>query len=90
MPYLFKTIGLFIRQLDALVLKKQQDENVEFNLLNIDLEVDTNRLSEDEKDNLEDNSVQLRILCSKILRSIYSSTDSIPPYMTILILTLVL
>jgi len=88
LPYLFHTIGYFIRQLAMIGNRKVGDERKSISkkntldLIDIDIEVDTNKL--EDKELLEENKMQMIFICTKILNAIYKSLDEIPPQLRML------
>jgi len=85
LPYVFKTIALFVRQLEALGRRKEaqtdldDDRGVTLDLLNVDIEVDPKNLENLNEEELAQHGMQLKLIISKILRAIYGSIDEIPP-----------
>jgi len=81
-PYLFDTIAQFIQPLEQLQQRQQNatkgDGKVEMDLLDVNIEVDNAKGSDGAVGDVEANSLQLELLCNRILNALLKSTDRMP------------
>jgi len=81
LPYIFHTLALIIRQLEANDENEQREKKetdhdiIEFEILDINMELDDTKVSKDE---IEENVIFLKIISEKIFAQIIQSKKDLP------------
>jgi len=75
LPYLYDVLAKYVQQIEEISRRKEDNENGEMGILDVDIEVDTQK---GEGVDADSNSMQLQFICSRILSSIFKSVAQIP------------